>query len=276
MIDQMTLPTAVPDPPRVVPKWFFVRRMQGMFFCGVLLMPLGLVLCVGMVGVFHVLGMGSPLADLQLDCQHEVATAVITDKKLLTDIHMGSDHPWRVGFEHTTSDGASVRAVGFTYDQSFAEKELGETIMVEYDPTQPSRARPVGGSTSAIPLWVYGLVLALIGPESLVGVIMLIMVAMQARSERILLSYGTGAEAEILRVQRVWYLHFGSKHPYDIIYQFYDHRGLEVRGQDRTYHYAWAEALKPGDKVGVVYNPQSPAANVLWLHGGDTRSKLEQ
>ena len=38
-------------------------------------------------------------------------------------------------------------------------------------------------------------------------------------------------------------------------------------GRDRTYRYAWAERLKPGDKIGVVYNPVEPTANALWLHG---------
>jgi hypothetical protein len=146
---------------------------------------------------------------------------------------------------------------------------VGDPIVVEYDPSDPSRARPVGGSAGLFPPWAYGLTLALLGPEFAAAVALLLLAWWRARGERVLLGYGPGAEAEVVAVRRVMYIQFGRNRPYDVHYRFHDHRGVEVRGKDRTYHYAWAEALKPGDKVGVVYHPQLSAASVLWLHGGD-------
>ena len=95
----------------------------------------------------------------------------------------------------------------------------------------------------------------------------------RARNERMLLAYGAGADAQVVQVRRVWYIHFGSKHPYDVYYQFRGPLGREVIGRDRTYHYAWAQELKPGDKIGVVYHPELPEANVLWLHGKEVQSE---
>jgi len=138
----------IPDPPRPVPRWFFVRRMQAMVICGGVLGGLYLVIGIGLPILIHVLGGGGPpLANYQLDRHHVTTTGTV------------------------------------------------------------------------------------------------------------------------IRVQPVRYLSVGSKHPLDVTYSFRDQRDLEVTGCDRTYHYAWAESLKPNDSVAVIYNPRWPRINVLWLHG---------
>lgn len=273
MIDQWARDSLVPDPPRAVPRWFFLRRMRVMVFCGLLLTGLGVVLGGGLPLFFYVVsGCVSPIADSQLDRNHSSTTAVIRAKKLVSHTEIGSRHPWKVTFQFVTPEGMTVDAVGYTYDQSLATGAAGDEIEVEYDPADPSRARPAGGSASLFPPWAFLLTWGLLLPESLGGPIMLIAAGVRARRQRLLLTHGAGAEAEVVQVRRIGYIRFGSRNPYDVYYRFHDYRGLEVTGQDRTYHYGWAEELKAGDKVGVVYNPRGPAANVLWLHGGDTRS----
>jgi len=140
---------------------------------------------------------------------------------------------------------------------------------------RPNSTVSIPDPPRAIPRWFFlrrmramffgGIIFTAVG--ILFGVTCLVLCVRRTRHARMLLTYGAGAEAEVVRKQRVSYIHFGSKSPYDVYYRFHDHYGQEVIGRDRTYHYAWAEALNPGDKVGVVYNPQSSAANVLWLHG---------
>ena len=272
--DQRTPDCTVPDPPRVVPRWFFLRRMRAMVFVGLLLIGLGAGMGVGIPMVFYFLsGCISPTVDWALDRSHATATAVITDKEFLSHTQIGSRSPWRVAFRFTTPGGVTVNAVGHTYDSSFATKKVGDSLMVEYDPTDPSRARPVGGCASLLSLRLLVMITLLLGTDFVVGVAMLVATWFKARSERALLTFGAAVDAEVFLVRRVKYIHFGSRSPYDVYYRFLDHLGREVTAKDRTYNYGWAEGLKPGDSVGVVYNPQSPTANVLWLHEGETARK---
>ncbi len=261
------------DPPRDVPRWFFVRRMQAMVFGALLCTTLGIVLGIGLPVVFYLVGgRVLPTVDIELDRVHATAPAVLTGKVCITHAKVNSRHPSRLGFVFTTPGGVTVSTVGYTFDAGAATLEPGDRLDIEYDPDEPARARPVGGSASLYPLWLYGLVLLLLGPELVTGVILAVATAHLTRTERILLAYGVGAEAEVLDVRPVCWIHFGSNHPYDVVYRFVDHRGLEIGGCDRTYHYDWARGLSPGQRVGVVYNPQDPSANVLWLHGNEVGS----
>ena len=263
----------VPEPPRAVPTWFFVRRMQAMLFCGLLLVGLGLGLGGGLSLMFYLIGgRVSPMVDWDLDHNHAAAIALLTNKRFIAHTQVNSQHPWNVDFRFSTPDGTTVDATGYTYDQSFADKAIGELIPVEYDPADPSRARPAGGSAALTPPWVFFLLLAVIGPELLLGVVLLAVTWSQARRERELLTHGQGAQAEVVRVRRVGHIHFGSQSPYDVYYRFPNGHGPEVSGRDRTYHYAWAEALRPGDEVHVICHPDLPEVNALWLHGGDAGS----
>lgn len=274
MIAKRNHRTLVPDPPRAVPRWFYLRRMQSMVCCGVVFLLLGLGLGVGIPVLFFLLGgRVLPTLDRELDRAHTLATATITAKQCITHVNLNWRHPWKIDFQFTTPAGRTVDAVGYTLDPSVGTRAVGEPLAVEYDPADPTRARPAGGSASLFPLWVYGLILAVLGSEFVIGAVLLFLAWFRTRIERVLLMYGPGTEAEVVAVRRVRYIRFGWKNPYDIHYRFHDHRGLEVFGKDRTYHYAWAETQMPGDRVGVVYHPEAPNVNVLYLHGSDVRSE---
>ncbi len=247
-----------------------------MFFCA-----LGFVVSAASIGVIlflavrEVVTLGPwPIDGLvMLDYRLAQTTAVILDKRLVPEKRMGPHHRWKVTFRFTTLEGRNVESAGYTYDQSFANKMAGEAVEIEYDLDNPRRACPVGGCVESAPPSVRLWGVLMLAPSALLliaGVVMLVLVGVRSRSERKLLAYGVGTAAEVVRVKSVWYIHFGTRHPFDVHYRFQDHRGLEVAGRDRTYHYAWAAALKPGDKVGVVYHPRMPATNVLWLHGRDS------
>lgn len=266
-------PVLVPDPPRAIPGWFFLRRMRGMAFGGLLFTILGAALGCGLPVFFYVLGgYVWPTVDLALDREHASATAAITDKQCIRHTNVNSRHPWKIAFQFTTPGGTTVDAVGYTFDPSFADRQAGDAIEVEYAPADPWQARPVGGTAALMPLSVYLLILATLGPELIIGLVLLALTWVRARNERVLLAFGPGTGAEVIDVRRVSYIRFGSRHPHDVYYRFAGSLGREVTGRDRTYHYAWAEALKPGDTVGVVYHPELPEANVLWLHGKDAPS----
>ncbi|MCP4246977.1 MAG: hypothetical protein GY778_07995 [bacterium] len=268
MSEQPTTNVLVIDPPRDIPRWFFVRRMQAMFFCALLFIGLGILLGVGLPVVFYFVGgRVSPMVDLSLDRRHADATAVVTCKELMEHMQFNSQHPWKVDFSFGAPPEITINATGFTYEPSIASLAVGDSIDVEYDPDDPTRARPVGGSASLVPLWLFGLLLLILGPELIGGVILLVAIVYLARGERTLLAYGVGAEATVLDVRPIRWIHFGSNSPYDVAYRFFDHIGREVDGRDRTYHYDWARQLEPGQTVGVVYNPHQPGANALWLHG---------
>jgi hypothetical protein len=264
-------PNLVPDPPRAVPPWFFMRRMRAMVFCGVLFGMLGVGFGVGFPIMFYFLGGRTwPMVDWALDREHAVTTATITDKRWLSHTEVNGRSPWRVAFRFTTPDGRTIEARGHTWDPSVAGMSAGDPIEVEYDPADPSRARPVGGTAALFSKPVFLLIAgAVVLPQILIGVVLLVLVGVRARFERLLLVYGTGTDAEVVRVRWVGYITFGTRHPGDVDYQFVDDVGRHVTGRDRTYHYDWAEGVRPGDRVGVVYHPQSPATNVLWLHGKD-------
>ena len=60
-----------------------------------------------------------------------------------------------------------------TYDRSFATRKVGDSLRVEYDPADPSRARPVGGCASLLSLRLLVMILLLVGTEFVVGVAVL-------------------------------------------------------------------------------------------------------
>ena len=257
---------SVPDPPRAVPTWFFMRRMPALTICGFVFTGTGIVLGV----LFHYLGLWTPpTIDRALDNKHATATGIISAKRFLAHTEIGSRHPWRVHFQFTAPNGATVEAVGYTFDQAMASKAAGDPVEVEYDPVAPERARPAGGRAALFPLWAWVLMLVLIGPEAVAGLLMLLAAWVRIRGERVLLARGSGVAAEVVRVRPVRYIHVGGQTPYDVRYRFRDDRGTEGNGEDRTYHFEWARSLKAGDSVAVIYNPRKPGENALWLHGSD-------
>jgi hypothetical protein len=154
MLRPQDKPALVPDPPREVPRWFFVRRMQALAFSGVLFIFLAVVMGVVLSSVLYATtGQVSPAADLALDREHASATGVITAKRCMGNVTLGNRHPWQVGFSFTTRDGAAVEAVGYTLDPTLANQRVGDPIGVEYDPADPSPARPAGGTVAVMPLW---------------------------------------------------------------------------------------------------------------------------
>jgi hypothetical protein len=260
---------SIPDPPRAVPPHLYLRRARAMFFVGLIFTIVGPAAAVALLAATSATGAGiSPFTDLLLNRSHSTVIATVLAKKLITSVHAGSEHPWRIDFHFERPDGKAVTAWGYTYDQELGNHLTpGDPIEVEYDPADPSRVRPVGGYAQPTPLWVSLLVLGLLGVQALIGAGMMAGAMLLARRQQKLLAYGVGTEAEVLQVRCVKSINFGSKHPYDVHYRFRDQYGASVVGRNRTYSYAWAEALVPGEKVGIVFNPCDPRENALWLHG---------
>jgi len=256
----------LPHTPRPVPTWFFMRRMPALFVCGVVLSITGVALGV----LFHYLGFWTPpTIDLALDKSHAAATGVITDIRFLAYTHVNGQSPWKVHFEFSTPDGVSVRAVGYTSAQAMASKKAGDPVDVEFDPASPERARPAGGTVALLPLWVWAMMLVMIGPEPVAGLLMLLTACVRIRRERVLLARGTAITAEVVDIRVARHIRVGSQSPSDVRYRFQDDQGRKVNGKDRTYHFEWARSLTADDQVAVVYNPHNPVENALWLHGRD-------
>ncbi len=251
-------PIDVPPPPRELPRWFFVRRMQALAFSAVFFSILGVVLLAVPITIS---GHLPPGPDWTLDQQSRVAPGEILSLEYKRHVHINSRSPWKVGFAFQTHKGRTIRATGYTFDDSIQDKKLGDVIDVEYDPERPEHARPAGGSCSIFPWWTY----PLFGWPLLIGLGMLIPLWRAVRRKRRLLSYGEATMGEVVGVDRRRYIHFGSKNPYDIRYAFSDLMGEQRRGQERTYDYAWAESLHPGDPLHVIYDPNEPCTSALWV-----------
>jgi len=260
----------LPLPPRFVPRGFYRRRMLTMFVLGIVFTAVGGAELVGLPLAFcYASGWTCPIDDLRLNRDHETTTAVLVDKELMTNTRVNSEHPWRVDYRFDTAAGDSVDGVGFTYDQSIATRPAGAFLDVEYDPAKPTRSRPRGGMVTTMPLWRYGVFLAIGLPMFGLGFWLLIAPRWRAGRERELSTHGTATRAAVQAVTAVTCINVGRNHPYDIEYRFTDTLGREVLGRDRTYHYAWAAAQQPGQDVVVIYNPADPQENALWLHGSD-------
>ncbi len=248
----------VPPPPREIPRWFFVRRMQGRLFAGALMASIGLGTLVALV-IWS--GHPPPGPDWSLDRRHKTAEGRITDVVFMPHYHHGSRSPYRVRFTFGTEQSRPINAVGYTFDASFALKRAGDVIPIEYDPSDPRVARPTGGWHSLFPWWTY----ALAGIGLVPGLFVLIILDVQVRRERALLATGEAVEGEVTGVRAYPYVHFGRRHPYDIDYAFRDARGTPHTGRDRTYLYAWARSLRERDLLIVIHDPIDPARNALWL-----------
>ncbi len=266
----------IPDPPRTLPSGVVARRMRAMLVCGVLFVILGgLIVPLVTLLPMWIAGGASPLADLILNQRQVPTIGTLVQKELLTSIHVNDRNPWRLQFEFRSEAGDLVRAVGFSYDASWAAFEPGSALEVQYDPLEPARARPADGLACNMPLWVFALVLLTQLPLPIIGASLLVIVRIKGAQLKRLLQYGVGAVGEVLGIRQVWYVNFGTKHPYDVYYRFVDHNGRFVQGTARTYNYAWAEAHRPGDRIALVFNPYEPTQSTLWLHGRELETALE-
>lgn len=258
MFTTPTTPADVPPPPRDVPRWFFVRRMQALVFIAVFMTALGFAM-LGAVSVWsrHL----PPGPDVGLDGHHRTARGRITRARYLANYHYGRRSPIEIRFTFQTPHAGLIAATGYTLDQSYRDARPGEEIEVEYDPAEPTVARPVGGFHGLFPAWAY----LLLGWPVLVGIGLMFPLVLAVHREQALLTHGHVAEAEVADVGEVWYIHFGRRHPFDVAYAFRDVNGRDATGCDRTYQYDWAESLQVGDRVFVIYDPITPQRNALWI-----------
>ncbi len=246
----------VAPPPRLVPRWFFVRRMQVLFFSVVLATAQGLLILI-VIGA--ITGHPPPGPDFWLDRHAQTARGRITSLRFLSHIHMGNRSPWEVGLEFRTDSGRIVRTKGYTFDD--VGIEVDAPVDVQYSPDHPQWARPDGGMASTFPYWLYPIV----GAPLIVGLVLLLVLWRNVARERRLLELGQAAPAEVTHVQRRKYIHFGRKNPFDVHYRLREPSGQETPGKDRTYLYDWAESLQPGDTVWVIHDPVDPRRSVLWI-----------
>jgi hypothetical protein len=243
--------------------------MQSMFFCGCLLSVSGTAMCI-VISVLVSADLGGfvwPSVDMSLYRNHAVATGAITGLEVLEDINFPSGHPRRVAFSFRDDQGRTMDGVGYMRLSVLGDRSVGDALRIEYDPADPTRARPAGGSAAMMLFGLHATVWAVTSPMAIVGLVLLLVVWRRSRRERLLLEHGAAADAEVTDSKLIWYVHFNRKHPSDVYYRFRDRQGTEVTGRDRTYRYAWAEALTPGEKVTVIYNPVASGENALWLHG---------
>ncbi len=259
MSESAFVPVQVPPPPRDIPRWFFIRRMQALAFSGAIMLLVGLV---NLVGVIIWSGHLPPGPDWHLDRRRHETQGQLEGTRFMPHYHMGNRSPWEVRFTFKTPGGRPIHATGYTFDESYQLKQPGDVIPIEYDPDDPTIARPAGGWHSLFPWWIYALVGA---PMILPGLGVMLILWVRVRQERSLLTHGQAVEGRVVAVKTSWYVHFGSKHPYDIDYVFGDLIGQEQTGRDRTYRYAWAASLRPGDPLIVIHDTMDLRRNALWI-----------
>ncbi|MBN1341385.1 MAG: hypothetical protein JXQ73_01830 [Phycisphaerae bacterium] len=248
----------VPTPPREIPRWFFIRRMQALVFTMGFMIALGFAM-IGVAVLWS--GYPPPGPDWALNQQHREARARITGAHFMPRYHYGNRSPWEVRFVFETSDGRKVATVGYTLDPSFGPGQVGQWMPIEYDSDRPTIARPVGGMHSLVPWWIY----PLFGQPLILGFVLLPVLGVKIRRERDLLVRGEVAEGHVVEIKQSPYVHFNRARPYDITYTFRDFNRQERRGRDRTYHYAWAASLREGDPVVVIHDAMDGERNVLWI-----------
>lgn len=256
MTQSALMSSDLPPPPRVVPRWFFVRRMQVLFFSAAFMPALGAIILT-VLGV--IAGHPPPGPDFWLDRECRVAEARITGLRFLSHVHVNGRSPWEVGLEFTSPEGRVVRTHGYTFDD--AGLEVGGLIEIEYRSEHPEQARPKGGMASILPYWLY----PILGWPLIVGFVLLIVLWRMVARERRLLETGEACEAEVVDVRRCKYIHFGRRNPCDVHYVVRERTGEGVSGKDRTYLYDWAESLEPGETVWVVRDPIDVSRSVLWV-----------
>ncbi len=252
----------VPLPPRGLPRWFFVRRYQALSFVVALMTSISLL---GSALFIAIAGEWPSTVDWTLDRHHVKTEGDILGLRQLSHIHINGQSPWEVRFEYATGQGQRVEAVGYTTDEAFKGKAAGQPLSVEYDPENPTIARPAGGSRTLLPLWVFLIPLI----PLLIASVLWVVLGVVVHRAKSLLQDGTAVEGRVTDIRVRRHIHFGARHPYDVHYTFCDPLGESSSGVCRTYRYAWAESLKSNSPVIIIYDPMNPRRNTLWVGQGD-------
>ncbi|MDI9383978.1 MAG: hypothetical protein QM518_06735 [Verrucomicrobiota bacterium] len=256
----------LPDPPpRMVRPKAARARVYGAYVTGYLLTGLAVGIGLGLPLLFFLIdGMRPPWLDTQLDRGGRSAEATIDSIERMEHTHINNQNPWKIVYHWTDSDGRRESGLGYLLDRDQGGLQPGDRLAIDYLPQATKVSRPTGGMAGVVPIWAYYLTIGLLIPELIGGVLCWRYARRQIAATHALLCHGTAVRAEVQGKRVLRFIRVNNRHPVDLDYRFHDEQGRPHTGRDRTYDVGWADHLKVGESIVVIFDPDFPDDNVIW------------
>jgi len=192
----------------------------------------------------------------------QVTTATIDKKDTYTTTEEDSDtghrrtvRHYQVFYTFAIPEGQRTEGKGELRKYRWESLSRGDSIDIEYLPSDPKRNRPVETRSGKL-VWLFVLL-----PVSFLAasVVMLAIVGRRAFKHGRLLSQGALTKGTIEEKTERHDITINNRHPYTIRYLFDLPCGESHRGKDLVTDLEFAAKLIPGKPVGVIYLPTDPS-----------------
>lgn len=204
--------------------------------------PLSLIFCRSLPGELALTVLGTP------------ASATVESTRLQTNVRVNGVHPTEVVF---TFDGHRVES------STLEPGGLGPgaTAAIEYVPGKPEWARLRGGSYGTFPVWV-GFVLLF----PLVGAVLVAGAVRSNRREIRAFRDGHATSGRVTNVGLDRSVRVNGRHPLKVDWTF-EVLGRQFEGSLSSLDPEQLRDFRSGDQVTVLYDPDQPKVNTVWVDG---------
>lgn len=213
----------------------------------------GIVLVAVGVPVSVLFGWGL-WSDVAIDLGRETTPGTIVGMKLNESVEINDQHPTTVSFVYAVGDRA------FTGETDVLEPSFPESIVeVEYARSDPGTARLAGETAATFGYWS---ALLLLLPA--VGALLTARAVRSNRREIRAYTHGTPVLADVTYAGDDTAVEINHRHPYLVRWSF-TAGGAQFTGSLSALDSPALRELGSHRQVVVLYVPEDPASNTLWI-----------
>ncbi|MGF1503316.1 MAG: DUF3592 domain-containing protein [Paracoccaceae bacterium] len=238
----------IPDRPRAAPSLFRLMRQKAMFWIGIVFLPVGLGLFIGM----------QALASVERRFERDGITVTGTVTERFTTIHRDSDGHrstrYHIGYVFTPEYGPERTNRDRVSLSTYGDLREGQPVEIQYLETDPSRNR-VASEGGSVGIWLLGILGSVFGGS---GAVLLALARRNARRLRAILMYGIEIAARTVSVMRTGTRVNGVRYR-KLVYEYLDPDDRRQRGESLARPPNTFSGLGPDVPVRIFVDPTDPS-----------------
>ena len=194
--------------------------------------------------------------ELMLTLGHEMGIGRVTRTELQQHVKINNRHPTLIAYDYEVG-GKTYHSDSSILDPG--ELAAGDTVNVEYRPSAPEISRLEGGTYGSFPLFV-----GFVGLFPLIGLMLFGGAVRSNRREIRAFRDGTETQGQVTFVGEDTSVRINHRHPLKVAWSF-EVQGAAYTGELSSLDHSKLHGFKQGDAVTVLYLPDDPKANTVWV-----------